>query len=277
MKQILFLAALGASFTINAQQLKLSKGQKVTITSTISQEVDMGIGQINNNSKSTSVLEVKDSDNNNYTASFKLAKLTMSMDAMGQQQSYDSEKAEDKDSEIGKSVGAKVGKEVNLLIDKTSGKANIKDAASPEKKETDEENPLEGMMQMFGAGESEAAITEAVFFIIPTGKKAGDTWSDSTTSLANMKAYHTYTLKSVNGDDATISVFTKMEGKQSMEQQGMQMDINLSAKTEGELLVNTKTSLLKKSSRVADITGNMDIMGQSMPITSKMTEVTEYN
>lgn len=278
MKQILFLLTLSCSVAANAQQIKLNKGQQITITSTVSQDMDMGMGmQMKNNSNTTSVLEVKDADSKNYNAVYKLTKLNMTFDGMGQQQSYDSEKAEDKDSELGKSMGDKIGKEVKVSIDKNTGKATSETIpSSPEKKEADEDNPLEGMMDMFGAKESETAITESVFFLIPAGKKTGDSWSDSMNVKEGMKGIRTYTLKSINANEATIAVFSKMEGKQNVEVQGMQIDISISAKTEGEFLVDTKTSLMKKSSRVADITGNMDMMGQSMPLTSKMTEVTEY-
>ena len=197
------------------------------------------------------------------------------VDAMGQQDSYDSEKPEDKDKELGKSLGEKIGKEVNVTIDKTTGNTVAETPPTPEKEE-EQDNPFAGMKEMFGAADSEAGITQSAFFIIPAGKKAGDSWTDSVAVSDAMKGSKTYTIKSINGTEAVITVFSKMEGKQNIELQGMQIDIALSAKTEGELLVDTKTSLLKKSSRVADVTGNMDMMGQSMPITSKLTETTEY-
>lgn len=277
MKQILFLLTLGSAAAVNAQQIKLDKGQRITITSTVSQDMDMGMGmQMKNSSNTTSVLEVKDADSKNYNTVYKLTKLNMTFDGMGQQQSYDSEKATDKDSELGKSVGDKIGKEVNVTIDKNTGEITTEKKAEPEKDDEDEDNPLAGMMDMFGAKESETAITESVFFLIPAGKKVGDSWSDSVNVKESMKGIKTFTLKAINGNEATIALFSKIEGKQNVEMQGMQIDINISAKTEGEMLVNTKTSLVKKSSRVADISGNMDLMGQSMPLTSKMTEVTEY-
>lgn len=275
MKQLLLSATLFLSIAANAQQIKLNKGQKITITSSLVQDIDMGIGQINNSTNSTSVLNIKDADNKNYNAVYTLSKLSISVDAMGQQDSYDSEKPEDKDKELGKSLGEKIGKEVNVTIDKTTGNAVAETPATPEKEE-EQDNPFAGMKEMFGAADSEAGITQSAFFIIPAGKKAGDSWTDSVAVSDAMKGSKTYTIKSINGTEAVITVFSKMEGKQNIELQGMQIDIALSAKTEGELLVDTKTSLLKKSSRVADVTGNMDMMGQSMPITSKLTETTEY-
>lgn len=237
----------------------------------------MGMGQMKNNTASTAVLEVKDADNKNYNAVYKLAKFSMSFDAMGQQQSYDSEKIEDKDSEMGKSLGNNIGKEIKLTIDKNSGKAVKEETAMPEKKEADADNPLVGMMDMLGAKDTETAIAESVFFLLPSGKKAGDSWTDSTNTAENMKGIKRYTVKSITENIATISIFSEVKGQQNIELQGMQVDINIFAKSEGEILVDTRNSLLKKSSKVADITGTMDLMGQSMPLTSKVIETTEYN
>jgi hypothetical protein len=275
MKKILFLICIAASALANAQ-VKLNKGQKISVTSVMTQEMEVMGMTMTNKSNSSSLIEVKDAFDKSYATVYKLNKLSVKAEGMGQEQSFDSEKPEDKDSEIGKTFSDKIGTEVKVNIDKSTGKATAETGDSPEKKEDDSEDPMAGMMEMLGAKESESAITQSAIFLIPAGKKVGDSWSDSTNANEKIKGITTYTLKSITDNEATISVFSKMEGAQEVESQGMQMTINISAKTEGEILVDTKTSLTKKSSRVADVTGNMDVMGQSMPLVSKMTEITEY-
>lgn len=278
MKQVLLPVALLISIATNAQQIKLSKGQRISISSTTNQEIDMGMGQMKNNSVTTSVLDIKDADTKNYNAVYTLTKLSLEIEGMGQSQSYDSDKPEDKDSEMGKAFGEDIGKETKVTIDKNSGNTTAEKAASPEKEDVeDENNPFAGITKMMGAADTESGITESAFFLIPAGKKAGDSWSDSVNVKDGMKGKRTYTLKSIDKNMATIAVFLTVEGRQDLELQGMQLEVNLSGKTEGELLVDTKTSLVKKSSRVADITGTMGMMGQSMPVSAKMTETTEYN
>ncbi|RYY69696.1 MAG: hypothetical protein EOO13_08745 [Chitinophagaceae bacterium] len=277
MKQILCLFALAFSVTVNAQEIKLNKGQKITISSNITQDVDMGVAQVKNTTNATSIVEVKDADGKNYSTVYKMTKFAMSANAMGQEQNYDSEKPEDKDSEIGKSIGDKINKEIKVSVDKKTGKAISEIKESPEKSEDAGENPFAGMMDMIGAGNEETAVTESAFFLIPAGKKVGDSWTDSVKVKDAMTGFKTYTIKAITANETVVSVFSKMDGKQNVDLQGMQVDIALSAKTEGEFLVDTKTSIMKKSSRVADITGNMDMMGQSLPLTAKMTEITTYN
>lgn len=275
MKKVLLLICITSSALANAQ-VKLNKGQKINVTSTMTQEIEVMGMTMTNNTNSSSSIEVKDASDKSYAAVYKLSKLSVKADAMGQEQSYDSEKPADKDSEMGKTFSDKIGVEVKMNIDKKTGKATAETLDSPEKKEDSAEDPMAGMMEMLGAKDNETATTQSAIFVIPSGVKVGDSWSDSTDSNEKIKSITTYTLKSIAGNEATVSVFSKKEGTQDVEAQGMQMSINISAKTEGEILVDTKTSLTKKTTRVADITGNMDMMGQSMPLISKMTEVTEY-
>ena len=275
MKKFLFSAAFLLSLAANAQKINLAKGKQIVITATANQEMtmsSMGMEMKNINS-STAILEVKDLDTKNYNTTYKLTKISISMDAMGQQSSYDSEKPADKESEIGKSVEGKIGSEVKVLIDKNSGKSTLL-KTDDEKKEVEEDNPLKGLMESFGAAD-EGATVETAFFILPTGKKVGDVWKDSVINK-QMKEVKTYTLKSIKGSEAVISLFSTMEGTSTVDAQGMQMNIKLSAKTEGEMIVDVKNSLVKKRTSVSDITGDIDMMGQSMPITSKVTAVTEY-
>ena len=276
MKKYLLLGVLMISLAAGAQQINLNKVQQITITSTANQDIDMmSMGmQMKNNTSSTGILEIKNGDNKNYNGIYKLSKISISMDAMGQQSSYDSEKPSDKESEIGKSVAGKVGKEIKVSINKNSGKATVDKNEAEIKTSTEDANPLKGLMESFGAAD-EGATVETAFFMMPAGKKAGDSWVDSV-KTKEMKEVKTYTLKSITGSEAIIGIFSIMEGTSKVDAQGMQMDISISAKSEGEIIVDTKNSLVKKRSSVSDISGNIEMMGQSMPMTSKVSATTEY-
>jgi hypothetical protein len=274
-KNILFLTLL-ISLASSAQKISLSKGQQITITSVLTQDIDMiGMGmQMKNDTRSTGIVEVNDTDKENFTSTYTLSKMNFNMDMMGQHNSYDSEKPEDKNSEMGKSFSEKIGKQVTVLINKKTGKATLeKTAIKP--KANEEANPLDGLMNSFGSVGDDATV-ETIFFIIPAGKKMGDTWIDSSITKG-MKELRTYTIKSMNGSLANIELFSKLEGNNSIESQGMQMDVVISAKTEGEILVDTKSSLVKKRSSVMDLSGSIEVMGQSVPITSKAIVNIDYN
>lgn len=270
-KTFLFLALLAGGYA-QAQNIKLKKGQTLNISTNTTQNMDLGMaGQMTNTSTSSSLLEVKEADKNSYITSTKMTKLTMSIDGMGQNQSFDSDKPEDRNSEMGKSLGETIDKEVKVTVDNNTGKISVDKPADPEKKE-EGENPLEGLMNMFGDANNDGALVDMVFFVLPQGKKAGDSWTDSSQVKNKSKVYKTYTVKELGADMAKIALQTKMSGSTSTEMQGTQIDVSLNTKSNGEIIVNPKTSIVQKITRVTDVEGSMDVMGQSMPITSKINE-----
>ena len=276
MKKYLAVIILIASVNAQAQKIALKKGQQITIITKLDQDVDMtAMGmQMKNNSNTTGIFQHKDSNNENYITSYTLSKVNLKMDMMGQENKYDSEKPEDKDSEMGKAISEKIGKEVTVLVNKNTGKASLDiKTSSPEKQP--EANPMAGLMDAFGSVTEEANV-ETVFFILPAGKKTGDSWTDSSTSTKTMKDVRTYTIKSVEKGVADVTLLSLMSGTTNTEMQGMQMEISLSVKTEGQIVVDTVTSLVKKRSNTANLTGNIEMMGQSIPIISKAVMTVDY-
>lgn len=230
--------------------------------------------QMKNNSTTTGEVLLKDIKDHNYIATYKLNKVNLSMEMMGQETKYNSENPGDKDSEMGKAISEKIGKEVTVFVDKNTGKASLdKSTESPERQP--DANPMAGLMDAFGSVTEEANV-ETAFFVLPAGKKTGDSWIDSSASTKTMKDLRTYTLKSIKDGVADINLLSTMEGTTSTEMQGMQMDISLSVKTDGQILVDTSTSLVKKRSNTANLTGNIDMMGQSIPISSKAVVIMDY-
>ncbi len=276
-KNVLFLAICAATFNSNAQTVQFKKGQLVTISNSSTQEIDMGMaGQMNNSSKLTSILEIKEVVKNSYKAIVKVSKLSMSFDAMGEQQTFDSEKEADIQNEIGKSLGTNIGKEFKIEIDNNTGKVTTEKKADTTSTAKND-NPLEGIMNMTVSNENNGALAESIIFVLPTYKKAGDSWQDSSEVKNDARIYKTYTLKSVQDGMATLGLISKSNGKTTTEAQGMQIDLMMDIKSDAELLVDTKTSIIKKITRTINIDGSMEVMGQSLPITAKTTELVEVN
>jgi len=130
------------------------------------------------------------------------------------------------------------------------------------------------MMQSADLSEG-ATIVKDLVFLIPPGKKVGDTWTDST-SQKELKSIRRFTFKSLIDNIATIGLNGVLTGNSTMEMQGMQLDISMNTNTTGEIIVNTKTSLVQKRTANADIDATIDVMGQSGPITGKALIITEY-
>ncbi len=266
MKKFLLLSFCFATVYVNAQNIKLDNGKKITATTNTTIDMDMGVaGQMKMASKAVNVINVALSDEKLYKATNTVTKITMSQEGMGQSVEFDSDKKEDRDSEIGKTLSKQLDIPAEITIEKNTGKVietNKKAATEDE----GEKNPMADIMGETKGAEATAAIA---FFVLPAGKKIGDKWTDSTTE-AGMKGIKTYELKSINNGIADIAIKASAKGVISKEAQGMQFDINMSSTGDGNMLVDTKTGLVKKNDITSDVNGTLDVMGQSMPITMKM-------
>ena len=92
-----------------------------------------------------------------------------------------------------------------------------------------------------------------------------------------MKGLRNYELKAIDKDEATVIMKTTSKGSITKEVQGMQMEINMNTASESNLRTNITTGLVKKNSTSSTMEGTLDMMGQSMPISMKMTTEVEVD
>ena len=264
---IAFLLCCGTSFAQNSNGIKLKKGQTITLNSVVNSETEMQMGAMKSDYNTTIKLNVVDENAETFTLSSSIAQMKMNMDGMGQNISYDSEKPEDKDSQMGQAMGDKLKKVDTYILDKKTGKTTIV------KNEGVEEGGMGG--GMFSISDEDGAAN-AAFFILPAGKKIGDSWTESTVSKGITTA-KTYTLKSIAQDVATIDVIGTITGTKEQEANGMTMSITMNNKIAEQMLVNVSLGLVTKVNNSTDGTNSMDMMGQQMEMTIKTSTVTTVN
>src|SRR4051812_39849446 len=113
MRQFLFLlgvfgcADCMAQSATSSNPITLAKGQVITVTTTSNSDAQMGI-PMKMNMSGTSIISVIDVNDKDYKLSNTTSKLTLSINAMGQESTYDSDKEADKDSEIGREVSKSI-------------------------------------------------------------------------------------------------------------------------------------------------------------------------
>lgn len=252
--------------------IMLQKGDKIRMISETVSDTDMGMGmQMKQDMNSTSILEVINVDDSSYTFGMTPTRMKMKMSMMGQDTEYDSEKGGDSDSEITKGMADKINKTDTVRVNKITGKTIFS------KTENDKagENPLMGMMSAMGLGAENVNVVDAFFYTLPAGKKVGDSWTDST-MVKSMKTIKHYTLKSIDNGIATLDLKSTINGTGDTEMQGTSVSFTMNTTGNSTMLVDTKTNRVKKNSTTADLGMTMDVMGQSMPITSKSTTTVMY-
>ncbi|MEO6668921.1 MAG: DUF6263 family protein [Ferruginibacter sp.] len=275
MKKLFFVVGIFSAAFSYAQKdgkIILNKGQQITIVSASSSDTDMGMGMsMKTDNTTTNILSVIAVDDKNYSITNTTTKLKMSMDMMGESNKYDSEKPEDKSSDMGKAMSEKLNITDTAFVDKLTGNTvtNSKKTSSPERPaQADDANPFEGILSSMGGNREGDAIVEGTFFIIPKDKKVGDSWTDSSTEN-NMTSKKTFKIKSIEKDIATITVTGSISGDGVTEMQGTSISFHIDTKSIGEILVDVKKCLVNKNTNEVDMTATMDVMGQSMPISSK--------
>ena len=255
--------------------LKLVNGQKIIIESNTDIQASLTMGmELTSSSATVNALEVKNSTTNNYNISNALTKMKVSMNMMGQSNSYNSDNKEGNNEEMAKIFDEKMNKQVDVLVDNKTGAAIIEKKKVKKADDTDDADPTAGLMKMF-ADNSDEAIVAGAFEIVPKGKSIGDSWAD-TTSAKDMKMIRTNTLKSINGNEAVIQSVIVSTGTNKLNFQEMEFEVKSETKTNGDIVMDISTGLVKKRTSIADITGSIQMMGQDMPISAKATTTSTY-
>ena len=252
-------------------KLLLTKGQKLEINNTtqsvISQEMMGQAIEITIDAHMIHQLEVKEKMPHSYLVASTLTKLSTNGSAMGQEMKFDSDKKEDMESETGKLMKGQLN---------VTREVEMNETAQVIQKEKKSAPPVSGgqlmdmLNNMTGGNVDESFGAGSAFEVIPAGKKPGDSWSDSSIN-GGIKTFSRYTLKSINGNIATLQLAGKQMMSNKMEQQGMEISVKMEAVLSGEGTVDMITGLVQQRTTTLDGIGTAELMGQSIPMTSKTT------
>ncbi len=270
---LLFIAAVSItniSFAQNATtKIVLTKNQKLA-TSTLTNGT-MNLEMMGQNMETISeaslsgTLDVKDVTANSYLLTNTVNKMKIkTKGGIAPPMDFDSDKKEDMNSEMGKNIKDNLQpKDIEIsftgkLVEKKDAKNDNEDIAKA--------------MQSVMSGTGDNGITD-VFMLLPTGKKAGDIWRDST-NANGIKLNNTYTLKTINDNQASVSVNSVSNINKTVNAQGAEITITMDSKISSDIIVDLTTGLIKEKKTTVDGKGNFGAGGQEMPMTTKVTAIT---
>ena len=284
MKKI-FISALALTLTLGlaAQSytpaVKLEAGKQYTVTtitkSNMTQEAMGQTMEIPIDATNKATLTIKELSNKGYESTYITDRVQFAANMMGQDMNYDSDKKDDKDGPMGKTMNKLVGKETSFVV---NGAGNIiKETIVKQTQEKSDEEGPDMMTGMMGIGMSEAS-TCPVFnlFVNNTELKIGDSFIDSSTvndKDGSTKTSTTYILKEIKNGKSIFTLNGQVAISKKMEMQGMEMTTTTASKSTGDMIVDVATGLLVSKSIVTETTGNVDVQGMSIPITGKTTSI----
>lgn len=241
----------------------MQKGQKYKVenSTTMSSSAEV-MGQTmenNTDSKTITLFEILTTGQEGIHLQSTVTKITITASAMGQEMSYDSDKA-DNTGPLAEVVGATLNKP-NLL------QLNDKGVIT---KQDQEGNNVQSAM----TGGNTATVTTDLFIPALIGKelKVGDSFSD--TFSVKKEKYDSrdsglYTVKAIDNGLATISYSGTQVVNAAMEQMGMEMNTYSNNTVKSDLYVDIKTGLVLLKSSVIESNTTVDAAGMSIPATGK--------
>ncbi len=259
----------------DAPRIKLTNGQKITVESSTDLEASFLMGMaITGSTSSTNALEVKSSNPNNYNIINTLTKLKVNTSGMGQSNVYDSDKKDGNSEEMAKYLDKKMNKQVEVVLDNKTGETTAGKSNDTKANDAEDADPSAGIMKMFIDNSDEAVVASA-FEVVPGGKSVGDSWADSTVEKG-AKTVRTYTLKSVTGNEGVIQAVITSNGTNKLNFQEMEFELKSETKTNEEIVLDISTGFVKKRTLTSDISGSVQVMGQDMPVSAKVTTTNTY-
>ncbi len=281
MKKIVFLIYTlllirSVSFSQVTGIVSPAKGQKFVVENSIStvSTTEMAGQPMESkaNISSTYQIEVKDIIADKFNLVNTVTHLKLSANAMGQDINFDSDKKEDMEGDIGKNFKDFINKPKEIVMDR-SGNIIVPNKADTGK-ENNSSNPADMIIGgLAGDPEQQGFGAKMAFETIPKNAKAGTTWKDSSFSNGITKVTN-YTLKTLNGNEAAISLSGTIDSEIKTEMQGMEIQTKTKGTFTGEETVDTKTGVVKQNTTTTDAKGTLIAMGQEIPTTSKITSQT---
>jgi hypothetical protein len=276
MKKLLFVPLALAVVVVNGQSLSrkavFSKGQQLERVASVNLSFGMEMmGQtidMKNVNTITSLVEVKSATAKDYALATTVKRVVSSMNGMGQEMNYDSDKKDGNSNEIGQKMGEMVGKTKNMTIDPKGIILSSDDSTG-----SDLADKAGGFMSMTGGLTNAATKPGTSYDLVANlpdkAVKAGDSWIDSTVS-AQGKAVTNYKVLEVKGDEAIVSMDGTITQSGEMENNGMTINMHIAGTSKGQYVMEVATGIIKKRNATMDATGIMEVAGQSVPFTMKL-------
>ena len=289
MKKLFLLFAITITLGVAAQKnvkgkVSFPKGQKLEMTAqtkaVITQEVAGQSMDMNVNSTITRSFDIEDVTNGTAKIEHKVKRLQFSFDVMGQSQSFDSDKPEDLKTEIGKSLEKSVKNKYTVSVNENGTIVNVKaDDDNPNKDEVSSDNDMMGnIMGQFAEGlevpKTGDVISLKVVDVAQLTK--GQSWTDSLSGGESGTVKYTVT----NITPSEIIIDYVSDGTTRRKQEvggGMEVDVSMTNKTSGVITLDKKSGLLKQRTLISEGSGNMEAMGQKIPMKSKITATIAVN
>lgn len=271
-----FVFSLGSFSQKLTNSLSFQKGQKLEMItkgkSVISMEMMGQAMETKIEATITRLFDVEDVANGIATIEHKMKRMQLNVEApMAGSQTFDSENEKDMKGEGGKAMEKALKNKYKMSVDARGKITMVKaDDDNPNKTEGNNQNDMmEGAMSQLASGMELPKAGEITDLSILPNKEIikGESWSDSSKGMKS-----SYVLTDITPTDILIDYTETGSTERAQEANGMEIKISTKDKTSGKIILDRKTRLLKERTSTTDSEGTMEMMGQTVPMTTKSTK-----
>jgi|GEM_PF-1896289 len=239
-------------------RLNLETGKKYEKTTTTNSTTTMRMmGQemeMIQKEKSVSLLEIIAEKEDYFEFTNTLTAVQVSVEQMGQEASFDSEKAAGEQGSLAAAYEDYLNKERKIKIDKT-GKV-VKPEGEEDQEKLEEE-----------LANSQEAFT--MFIALPEEIAVGKTWTENQsfhTDEVEIESNKTYEVKAIEENLITLNLSGDININQEMVNQGTEVKSKLKGSLTGEIIVDKNSHVVKKEESFTKMEGNTHTSGMDIPM-----------
>lgn len=265
MKKLLVGAFLLTSLSGFAQ-IKLKKDQVLNLNVKVNQNIDVDVQgtpvntKMDMTSKMVAVVDAVNKDGYHLTA--KMSKATLTMNAMGMENTMDTDVPND-NPEVQQALDKMKSRKISGTLNAATGAFTL------------DEMPVDKEDGLGGLNSTDASTSlYTLFFVMPKDKKVGDTWT-AKASEAGMPTETNYKLESLKGNLATVSYTQKTTVKKDINNMGMEGNTDLIVSGKGSFDVDLSTGIVTKRVFNGTNSGTVSMQSMTMPVSGTFdTETT---
>jgi hypothetical protein len=282
MKHFFLIAALSLTVTGFTQKvsgkLNFPKGQKIEMVTEASSVISMEVmGQSMDTKVNVTVfrnLDIEDVSDGNAVIEHKMKRMKMNFESpMAGSQTFDSDNEKDMKGDGGKAMEKALKNKYKVTVDANGTVTAVQaDDNNPNKTEAKPSGDMmASTMDQMGMSMELPKVGEASEFkILPENEVGkGDSWSTTTG-----KTKTTFTVADITDTDIILNFTSEGSTENKQDAGGMEIMMSTKDKSNGQIVIDRKTGLLKKKTENIESDGTMEMMGQSMPMKTKATRVT---
>ncbi|MDZ4071031.1 MAG: hypothetical protein U1C70_04330 [Sediminibacterium sp.] len=249
---------LGGIIAVKAQQVKLPVGKKFqVITEVKGNSVTSVMGQDMEMSNTTTIYldhELKSVGTNKFSMGMIIKRITADVAMMGQEQSIDSDDEAVRSNPALAEAFKSLGKEIQITVD--GGKITMQGEM------------LEALKTIPGAASEGNDIGRVFLLVKDEDIKEGYTWISNNSSETGTSETNNI-IEKVTDKEIQVLANSAIKVSSTMTQNGMEIKQKTEGTVKSTRIYDRATGLMISEISIGDIKGNMEVMGQQMPLTSK--------